>query len=121
MLLPAQGPHTEFDSSLPTALLPTHALTGFAVANELRMSRISQALAISAFLLACAPAAQAQISFDIHMGAPPAPPRASRVPPQPGPDYVWVDGYWYPENGQYRWHNGYWTHPPYAEAYWVAP
>ena len=26
-----------------------------------------------------------------------------------------------PENGQYRWHNGYWTHPPYPDAYWVAP
>jgi hypothetical protein len=34
---------------------------------------------------------------------------------------VWVDGYWYPANGQYRWHNGYWTHPPYPDAYWVAP
>jgi hypothetical protein len=55
------------------------------------------------------------------MGAPPPPPRGYRVPPQPGPDYAWVDGYWYPENGQYRWHNGYWTHPPYPDAYWVAP
>jgi hypothetical protein len=85
------------------------------------MRRIPQALAISALLLALAPAANAQVSFDIQMGAPPAPPRAYRVPPQPGPDYVWVEGYWYPENGQYRWHNGYWTHPPYADAYWVAP
>jgi len=34
---------------------------------------------------------------------------------------VWVEGYWYPENGQYRWHNGYWTLPPYPDAYWVAP
>jgi len=55
------------------------------------------------------------------MGTPPGPPRSYRVPPQPGPDYVWVDGYWYPVNGQYRWHNGYWTHPPYPDAYWVAP
>lgn len=55
------------------------------------------------------------------MGAPPPAPRAYRVPPQPGPDYVWVEGYWYPANGQYRWHNGYWTRPPYEDAYWVAP
>ena len=34
---------------------------------------------------------------------------------------MWVDGYWYPVNGRYRWHNGYWTHPPYPDAYWVAP
>jgi hypothetical protein len=72
-------------------------------------------------LLAFAPAAHAQISFDVHLGSPPPAPRAYRVPPQPGPGYVWVDGYWYPVNGQYRWHNGYWTQPPYADAYWVAP
>jgi len=55
------------------------------------------------------------------MGAPPPAPRAYRVPPQPGPDYVWVEGYWYPLNGQYHWHNGYWTRPPYPDAYWVEP
>src|SRR3954467_8821078 len=94
---------------------------GFRVASTNTMKRILHALPISALLLALAPAANAQISFDFHMGAPPPPPRAYRVPPQPGPDYVWVDGYWYPEGGQYRWHNGYWTHPPYPDAYWVAP
>jgi len=72
-------------------------------------------------LLALGPAADAQISFDVHIDTPPPAPRAYRVPAQPGPDYVWVDGYWYPANGQYRWHNGYWTRPPYPNAYWVAP
>jgi hypothetical protein len=71
-------------------------------------------------LLAFAPAAHAQ-TFDFHIGTPPPAPRAYRVPPQPGPDYVWVDGYWYPVNGQYRWHNGYWTRPPYPDAYWAEP
>lgn len=85
------------------------------------MRRILQTLSILALLLACAPAAQAQISFDIHLGTPPPAPRAYRVAPQPGPDYVWVEGYWYPANGQYRWHDGYWTRPPYPDAYWVAP
>jgi len=80
-----------------------------------------QALLISALLPAFAPPAHAQVSFDVHIGTPPPPPRADRVPPQPGPDYTWVDGYWYPMNGQYRWHNGYWTQPPYPDAYWVAP
>ena len=77
--------------------------------------------AISAALLAWAPTAQAQISFDFHIGTPPPPPRGYRVPPQPGPDYVWIEGYQYPENGHYVWHNGYWTRPPYEGAYWVAP
>jgi hypothetical protein len=73
-------------------------------------------------VFAFAPAAHAQISFDFRLGAPPPQPRAYRVPPQPGPDYEWVEGYWYPAaNGQYRWHDGYWTRPPYPGAYWVAP
>jgi hypothetical protein len=72
-------------------------------------------------LLALAPAAHAQVSFDVHIGTPPPPPVAYRVPPQPGPDYVWVEGYQYPVNGHYRWHDGYWTRPPYEGAYWVAP
>jgi hypothetical protein len=32
-----------------------------------------------------------------------------------------VEGYWYPQGGHYRWHDGYWTRPPYEGAYWVAP
>ena len=85
------------------------------------MRRILQALSISALLLAFAPAANAQISFNVDIGTPPPAPRAYRVPPQPGPDYEWVEGYWYPVNGGYVWHNGYWTRPPYPDAYWVAP
>jgi hypothetical protein len=64
--------------------------------------------------------AHAQVSFGIHIGPPPAP-RAYHVPRQPGPDYFWVEGYWYPQGGHYRWHDGYWTRPPYEGAYWVAP
>ena len=85
------------------------------------MRRILQTLSILALLLAGAAAADAQISFDVQLGTPPPAPRAYRVPRQPGPDYVWVDGYWLPANGQYRWHEGYWTRPPYPDAYWVAP
>ena len=77
-------------------------------------------LAISGLLLAPASAAHAQISFGIRIGEPPAP-RAYRVPRQPGPDYEWVEGYWYPQGSRYVWHNGYWTRPPYEGAYWVEP
>jgi hypothetical protein len=76
-------------------------------------------LAISTFLVGTAAAAP-QISVGISIGAPP-PPRAYHVPPQPGPDYYWVEGYWYPQDSHYRWHDGYWTRPPYAGAYWVSP
>jgi hypothetical protein len=63
----------------------------------------------------------AQVSIGIRIGAPP-PPRVVRVQPaRPGPDFFWIEGYWYPVNGKYRWHEGYWTRPPYAGAHWVAP
>jgi hypothetical protein len=84
------------------------------------MRRILHTLAISSFLLAAASAAHAQVSFDIRIGPPP-PPRVYRVPPQPGPGFEWVEGYWYPQGSHYRWHDGYWTRPPFAGAYWVAP
>jgi hypothetical protein len=84
------------------------------------MRKLLQTLAISTLLLAPAATAQAQVSFGIRIGEPP-PPRVYRVPPQPGPDYVWVEGYQYPQGGRYVWHNGYWTRPPYEGAYWVAP
>ena len=84
------------------------------------MTRRLQTFAIAALLLVPVSTAHAQISFGIRIGEPPAP-RAYHVPPRPGPDYVWVEGYQYPENGHYRWHDGYWTRPPYEGAYWVEP
>jgi YXWGXW repeat-containing protein len=84
------------------------------------MKRILQTLAISALLLAPASAAPAQVTFGIRIGQPPAP-RAYRVPRQPGPDYMWIEGYWYPQGSRYTWHDGYWTRPPYEGAYWVEP
>src|ERR1022692_1723333 len=57
----------------------------------------------------------------IRIGPPP-PPRVIRVQPRsPGPGYVFVGGYWYPNGGKYAWHNGYWTRPPYEGALWVGP
>lgn len=63
----------------------------------------------------------AEVSFGLRIGPPP-PPRVVRVRPvRPAPDYVWVDGYWYPVGNRYRWHNGYWTRPPYPGARWLQP
>jgi hypothetical protein len=84
------------------------------------MRKILQTLAISALLFAPAATAQAQITFGIHIGQPPEA-RAYRVPPRPGADYTWIEGYWYPQGGRYQWHDGYWTRPPYQGAYWVEP
>ena len=62
-----------------------------------------------------------QISIGIRIGPPP-PPRVVRYrPPAPGPDFYWVDGYWYAAGDRYRWHDGYWTRPPYGGARWIGP
>jgi hypothetical protein len=84
------------------------------------MRKLLQTFAVSALLLTSATSAHAQINLGIRIGEPPAP-RAYRVPARPGPDYVWVEGYQYPQGSRYRWHDGYWTRPPYEGAYWVAP
>lgn len=84
------------------------------------MKKLLSVLAFSVLLLSSASTARAQISFGIEIGPPP-PPRGYRVLRQPGPEFVWVEGYWYPTGGRYRWHDGYWTRPPYEGAYWVQP
>ena len=62
-----------------------------------------------------------QISVGIRIGPPPRA-RVVRVRPRaPGPDFFWVDGYWYPAGNRYRWHDGYWTRPPYPDARWIGP
>jgi hypothetical protein len=84
------------------------------------MRNVLKAFVLAALFVVPAATANAQVSFGITIGRPPAP-RAYRVPPRPGPDYIWVEGYQYPQNGKYRWHDGYWTRPPYQGAYWVDP
>jgi hypothetical protein len=74
-----------------------------------------------AFLLAGSYAASAQVVIGIRIGAPPPPRVVAVFPEQPGPEFVWIDGYWYPVGGHYRWHEGYWSRPPYEGAYWVGP
>jgi len=76
---------------------------------------------LTSLVLLAASACVAQVSIGIQIGAPP-PPRVLRMRPvSPGPDYVWLEGYWYPVGRHYKWHPGYWTRVPYPAARWVAP
>jgi hypothetical protein len=84
------------------------------------MRNLLKTFVVATIFLAPAATANAQVSFGVHIGEPP-PARAYRVPPQPSDEYVWIEGYQYPEKGHYRWHDGYWTRPPYQGAYWVEP
>ena len=77
--------------------------------------------ALLAMVLTGGPVFGSQISIGIRIGPPP-PPRVVRViPARPATDFLWVEGYWYPNGRHYKWHPGYWTQPPYAAARWVAP
>ena len=65
-----------------------------------------------------APAAEPADGDTIATDAPPA--DAVEVqPPAPGPDFVWVGGYWGWGGGRYYWHRGYWNRPPYGYHVWV--
>jgi hypothetical protein len=63
----------------------------------------------------------AGIGIGIEIGPTPAPRVVHVRPAAPGPDYLWVDGYWYVDHHRYVWHDGYWTRPPYGGAVWVRP
>ena len=80
-----------------------------------------KSLLLALVLLAAGPAIAADVSIGIQIGAPPPPRVLALRPRSPGPDWVWLEGYWYPVNGRYRWHDGYWTRPPYPGAVWVVP
>jgi hypothetical protein len=85
------------------------------------MKSLMKTTLLAAMLLAGVSLFGAQISVGIRIGPPP-PLRVVRVlPPRPSPEFIWVDGYWYPLGRRYRWHEGYWTRPPYSGARWVAP
>jgi hypothetical protein len=85
------------------------------------MKKLIGTIVVFGLFLVGAPALRAQVSYGIRIGPPPAPRVVRALPPRPGPEYVWVDGYWYPNGRHYRWHDGYWTRPPYEGAHWVAP
>jgi hypothetical protein len=76
---------------------------------------------LMALALLAGGAVYGQVSIGIRIGAPPPPRVVAVVPARPGPEFIWVEGYWYPVGGRYRWHEGYWTRPPYAGARWVGP
>ena len=71
--------------------------------------------------------AQTRFSIGIGFGGhgagfyQPPPSYASNIPPCPGPDYTWVDGYWSQDYGRNTWVAGYWYRQPFSSGYQVAP
>jgi hypothetical protein len=85
------------------------------------MKNFLKAILLLAMLFVTVRASNAQVSVGIVIGAPPPPRVVAVIPPRPDPGFMWVDGYWYPVGRHYRWHEGYWTRPPYEGARWIAP
>jgi hypothetical protein len=52
--------------------------------------------------------------------APPAA-QAEVVLARPSPDHMWVHGYWTWRDNQYEWMAGHWEIPPHAGSVWIAP
>jgi len=48
----------------------------------------------------------------------PAPPAVVVKPPQPRPNYIWIDGEWYRAGGRYQYRQGYWA-PPRGGRTWI--
>jgi hypothetical protein len=53
--------------------------------------------------------------------APPPPMTETVVGVAPGPDYIWIGGYWGWDHGRRVWMRGRWDHPPRHGAVWIAP
>jgi len=94
---------------------------GDAVSMSLNLGYLLSTVIFAVIFLAGVSVASAQVSIGIRIGSPPPPRVVHVLPARPGPEFVWVEGYWYPVGHHYKWHEGYWTRPPYEGARWVAP
>jgi hypothetical protein len=63
--------------------------------------------------------AWSQISF--YIGIAPPPIRVEVPPPPPEPSFIWVTGFWAPQENHYRWISGHYMRPPYESAAWYPP
>ena len=93
-----------------------------------RLLLILALLAAAMAALSCAVTVRAPIhdaegvvySEDLIVDEPPPPPRAElTVGVAPGPDYVWVEGYWTRQGGSWFWVHGRWMARPRPQALWV--
>jgi hypothetical protein len=97
--------------------------------NTLLLARLAAALAgaglLGLFSVALLPAraVAADLSVNIQVDAPPPPPRREVVveAKRPGPDYIWIDGFWDGAPGHYVWVSGHWDRPPRRGVRWHAP
>jgi hypothetical protein len=65
----------------------------------------------------------AKFSLNVRVDEAPPTPRHEEIieSEQPGPDYVWTEGYWDGAPGHYTWVAGRWGRPPHVYSKWMAP
>lgn len=66
----------------------------------------------------------ADTSTEVDVSGPPPPPQEDTtvvVGVPPGPDFIWVGGFWGWGPGGWAWHRGYWGHPPHPGMRWFGP
>jgi hypothetical protein len=83
-------------------------------------------LSIVAFATPPASASPSLADLSLNIGvrvddAPPPPRHEEVVGVAPGPDYVWVGGFWDGSPGHYTWTRGHWDRPPHGRGVWNAP
>ena len=94
--------------------------------NKVEISLLILALAVGLATLGCyvraaGPGYAVEGEYEVE-GPPPAV-QEEVVLASPGPDYVWIGGYYDWDLGvrHFVWRPGRWERPPHAEAHWVAP
>jgi len=81
------------------------------------------ALAVGLATLGCYVAAAGPgYGAEVEVNGPPPPVQEDVVVASPGPDYVWIGGYWDWDVGarNFVWRAGRWERPPHREAHWIA-
>ena len=93
------------------------------ITNSPKLKRASLCLGVLLLGVGVAPLARsAGLDINLMLNAPP-PPRHEVIVERsrPGPDYVWINGYWGNNRGRQEWVAGHWARPPHARAVWVEP
>ena len=96
--------------------------------NTLKISMLILGCAVGLAALGCyvsaaVPVGPVGYGAEFEVEGPPPPLQEEVVVTAPGPDFVWIGGYWDWDVGvrHYVWRSGRWDHPPHPEAHWIAP
>jgi hypothetical protein len=101
-----------------------NATSHCAPSSVLRLAGGLCLLSVAGFSIPAASASPllADVSINIGIEGPPPPLRHEMiVGVSPGPDFIWVDGYWDGAPGHYTWVAGRWGRQPNSRSRWNAP